>query len=175
RLIHQHERRLDHDGARDRHALLLAAGELAGQLLLMTAELHQVERPRYTLVSLRAGHAAHAQTETDVLPYAHVREERVVLEHHAEAALLRRQAVDALVVEPDAAPAEREQARDAVQRGGLAAARRAEEGDELAAPDGDRQAVERRDCALAVRKAARDAVEFQLAEVVFQGVVSAPR
>ena len=33
RLVHQHQRRLDHDGARDRHALLLSAGKLAGQLV----------------------------------------------------------------------------------------------------------------------------------------------
>ena len=33
RLVHQHERRLDHDRARNRDALLLAAGQLAGQLV----------------------------------------------------------------------------------------------------------------------------------------------
>jgi hypothetical protein len=97
-----------------------------------------------------------------------VREERVVLEHHAEAALLRRQLVDAQLVEPDAARAEGEQPGDAVERRGLAAARGTEERDELAAADGDRQSIERRDLALAVREAARDAVESQLAEVVLQ-------
>ena len=33
RLVHQDQRRLDDDGARDRHPLLLAAGELTGQLV----------------------------------------------------------------------------------------------------------------------------------------------
>jgi hypothetical protein len=97
-----------------------------------------------------------------------VREEGVVLEHHAEAALLRRQLVDAQLVQPDAASGEREQAGDAVERGGFAAAGGAEQRDELAAPDRDRQAIERRDLALAVREAASNAVESQLAEVVFQ-------
>jgi hypothetical protein len=97
-----------------------------------------------------------------------VREEGVVLEHHAEAALLRRQLVDAHVVEPDAARAEREQPGDAVERCRFAAARRPQQRDEFAAADGDRQAVERRDLTLGMREAARDAVESQLAEVVFQ-------
>ena len=95
RLVHQHERRLDDDGARDRHALLLPAGELPGQLLLMAAELHHVQCLRHAPLDFRGRHAAHAQAEADVPPHAHVREEGVVLEHHAEAALLRRQRVDA--------------------------------------------------------------------------------
>ena len=44
RLVHQHQRRLHHDGARDRHALLLAAGQLAGQLVALVAEPHQRQR-----------------------------------------------------------------------------------------------------------------------------------
>ena len=35
RLVHQHQRRLDDDGAGDGDALLLAAGELARQLVLL--------------------------------------------------------------------------------------------------------------------------------------------
>ena len=74
--------------------------------------------------------------------HAHVREERVVLEHHAEAALLRPEHVDALVVEPDRAAGERQQPGDAVERGRLAAARRAEQRDELAAADREVETVE---------------------------------
>src|SRR6267142_6210387 len=169
RLVHQHERRLDHDSAGDRYALLLAAGELARQLLLVTGELHHPQRLVDAALDLGARHAAHAQAEADVAPHAHVREERVVLEHHAEAALLGRQRVDAQLVEPDRAGGEREEPRDAVERGRLAAARRPEQRDELAAPDGDGQAVERGDLAPApVREATRDRVEPKLAEVVFQ-------
>jgi hypothetical protein len=97
-----------------------------------------------------------------------MREQGVVLEHHAETTLFRRQLVDAHIIEPDAARAEREQSGDAVERCGFAASRRPQQRDELAAADGDRQAVERRDLALGMREAARDAVESQLAEVVFQ-------
>jgi RNA polymerase-binding transcription factor DksA len=97
-----------------------------------------------------------------------VREERVVLEHHAEAALLRRELVDAQLVEPDAAGGEREQAGDAVERRRLAAAGRPEQRDELAAADRDAQRIESGDFAACVREAPRDGVEAQLAEVVFQ-------
>ena len=46
RLVHQHERRLDDDGAGDRHALLLAAGELARQLVLLSAAGARGSGPR---------------------------------------------------------------------------------------------------------------------------------
>jgi hypothetical protein len=64
-----------------------------------------------------------------------VGEQRVVLEDHAEVALLRRQDVDALAVDEDLTVGQGEQPREAVQRGGLPAARRSEQGDELARPD----------------------------------------
>src|SRR5690606_36456658 len=86
-------------------------------------------------LDLGARQAPHLQAEGDVLRHRHVREERIVLEHHAEVALLRRQHIDALPVDPDRPVGEREQAREAVERRGLAAARRPEQGDELARPD----------------------------------------
>ena len=46
RLVHQDQRRLDDDRARDRDALLLAAGELAGQLVLLADQLHELQRVR---------------------------------------------------------------------------------------------------------------------------------
>ena len=46
RLVHQDQRGLDDDRAGDRHALLLAAGELAGELVLLADQLHQLHRMR---------------------------------------------------------------------------------------------------------------------------------
>jgi len=63
-----------------------------------------------------------------------VRKQRVVLEHHAEAALLRRQLVHARAVDPQLALARRDEAGHDVERGGLAAAARAQQRHELAAP-----------------------------------------
>ena len=65
------------------------------------------------------------------------------------------------------AAGQRQQAGDAVERRGLAAAGRPEQRDELAAPDRQRQLVERGDARAArLAEVPRDAVEPQLAEVV---------
>jgi hypothetical protein len=89
RLVHQHQRRLDHDGAGDGDALLLAAGKLAGQLVDLALQPDQRGRLGDALVDLGLGQAAHLQAEADILVHAHMREQRIVLEHHAEAALFR--------------------------------------------------------------------------------------
>ena len=146
RLVHQHERRLDDDGAGDRHALLLAAGELARQLVLLAPQADEVQRLVDLAVDLGLGRAAHLQAEADVLAHVEMGKERVVLEHHAEPALLRAQGVDPALVEPDRSAGDGKKTRDAVQRRRLSAARRSEQGDELAAPDGQgnvAQGVER--------------------------------
>ncbi len=143
RLVHQHERRLDDDGARDGDALLLAAGELAGELVFLALEADQGDRLVDAARRLGLRHAAHHQAEADVLAHRHVREQGVVLEHHAEAALLRAERVDAAFVEPDAAAGRGQEPGDAVQRGRLAAAGGAKQGDELALLDRQRDVAER--------------------------------
>ena len=108
-----------------------------GSLSPWPCEPHERRAPRRRARPISAlRHAAHLQAEADVAAHGHVREQRVVLEHHAEAALLGRSASMRLLVEPDAAAGHRQQAGDAVERRRLAAARRAEQRDELAAPDG---------------------------------------
>src|SRR5262249_28461738 len=82
------------------------------------------------------------EAEADVGADGHVREQGVVLEDHPEPALLRWPAVDAGVVEPDAAARQGQQAGQAVERGRLAAAGRAEQGHELAARDGEAEAAQ---------------------------------
>src|SRR4029077_10969784 len=121
---------------RNRDALLLATGKLARQLVLLTGELHELERVRDPRPHFGRRYATHLESEADVLGHGHVRKQRVILKHHAEAALFRRQRVDALLVEPDAAAGKLHQARDAVERGRFAAPRRPEKADELASLDG---------------------------------------
>src|SRR6185295_6214370 len=165
---HQDQRGLDDDRAGDRHALLLAAGELAGELVLLADQLHQLHRMRDLGIGVRAGDAAHAQTEADVFRDAHVREQRVILEHHAEAALFRRQGVDPRLIEPDTATRKAQKPGDAVERGRLAAPRRPEERDELTAPDGQGQLVQRVErLATGAGEAARDVIEPQLGKIMF--------
>ncbi|MNO58997.1 hypothetical protein D3C76_495740 [compost metagenome] len=77
-----------------------------------------------------------ADAEGDVVLHAQVREQRVVLEHHADAALFRRQgeagAGDHFAVQRDLAFLHRFEAGDGAQGGGLAAARRAEQATDVA-------------------------------------------
>ena len=101
------------------------------------------------------------QAEADVPPHRHVREQRIVLEHHAEAAILRPRLVQPPLVQPDRAVGHLQQTGDAVQRGGLAAAGRAEQGDELAPLDRQRHVPQR----VHLAEVAADPLEPQLAEV----------
>ncbi len=121
--------------AGDRDPLLLPAGELTGQFRRVFLQVDEPDRVIGAAPDLGSRHPAHLQTERDILVYGHVREERVVLKDHPESAAFRRQRVEPGPVPPDAAVAEREQPGEAVQRGGLPAAGRPEQRDELAAPD----------------------------------------
>ncbi len=115
-----------------------------------------------TRLSISAlGSAAHLQAEADIAAHVHVREQRVVLEHHAEAALFGPQRVDPLLVEPDAAAGRRQQPGDAVQRRRLAAARGAEQRDELALADRQRDVLE----GVVRSEIAAQPIELQFAEI----------
>src|SRR5438477_479161 len=75
RLVHEAHGLLGDDRAAERHALLLAAGELRG---LALEELLEAEERRDASEARGAvGLAAHAKAEDDVLRDREVREERV--------------------------------------------------------------------------------------------------
>ncbi len=69
-----------------------------------------------------AGNAALLQAVADIVGDAHMREEGVVLEHHADPALVRRQPGDGTVLEQDLACRGRLEAGQHHERGGLARA-----------------------------------------------------
>src|SRR5271155_5439602 len=71
-----------------------------------------------------------------------MRKQRIVLEHHAEAALFRQEVVDALLVEPDFAFGRRHETGNDAKRCGLTASARPEERHELSAADLQRQVIE---------------------------------
>jgi hypothetical protein len=77
-------------------------------------------------------HARHLQREGDVLAHRHVRVKRVGLEHHRQPRLAGRQIGRILAVDLDRARGDILQPGDQAQQGGLAAARGADEDDELA-------------------------------------------
>ena len=80
-----------HDGAAQRDALALAAGELARLALEQLADAEDLGRLLDALLDLGLGEFAHLQAERHVVVHAHVRVERVVLEHHGDVAVHRRQ------------------------------------------------------------------------------------
>jgi hypothetical protein len=71
---------------RQRHALLLAAGKLVRRAPRGMAQAHQFQHLGHAGVALGAQQMAHA--EGHVVAHRQVREQRVVLEHHADAARL---------------------------------------------------------------------------------------
>ena len=88
------------------------------------------------------GSALVLQAEAQVLLDAHMRIERVGLEHHRHAARRRQQMVAALAVDVDLAGAHLLEAGDHPQQRGLAAARRADEDRERAVVDREVDAVD---------------------------------
>ena len=143
RLVEQEQLGLLDQRAADRDALALAARQLRRACGRAAARSRAPARHRRSGArSRRSATRALLQPERHVLAHAHVRVERVMLEHHRDAALARRQAVDAAAFEPDLAGVGGLEPGDDPQQGRLARSRRAEEGDELARFE--RQATRRR-------------------------------
>src|SRR5262249_15179756 len=105
-------------------------------------ELHEREHAAHTLPDGGARDALDIEAERHIREDGQVREERVVLEDHAEAAALGRQGIEPLIVQPDLTAGGRQQSGEQIQRGRLAAARWTQEGDELAAVDLEAEVVE---------------------------------
>ena len=93
-------------------------------------------------VDLGLGRAQVLEAEAQVLLDAHMRVERVGLEHHRHAARRRQQVVAALAVDVDLAGADLLEAGDHPQQRGLAAAGRADEDGEGAVVDREVDAVD---------------------------------
>ena len=81
---------------------------------------------------LLAREAAVLQAEFHILAHGHVREDGVVLKHHADVAPARVHIVDAPIVEVEIAALDRIKARDHAQQRGLSAAGRAQQRKKLA-------------------------------------------
>ena len=90
RLVEQQDARADRDGARQRDALLLPSGKLARLPITKVRQPNEFERLTNARIDFGRRQASLLQPESDVLRHAHVRPERVGLEHHAHIALPRR-------------------------------------------------------------------------------------
>ncbi len=90
RLVEQQHLGLIRQGTSQRHALLLAARELARHARAQPAQPGQLEQFVAAAAALGRRHLADAQAELDVLGHRHMAEQGVVLEHKADAPLLDR-------------------------------------------------------------------------------------
>ena len=99
-------------------------------------EPHEREGLGDPALQVGLGDAPHTQAISDIVRDAHVREQRIVLEHHPDLALVGRDFVDALAVDLDLAVVDHKKSGDQIEQCGLAAPRRSEQGHELAAADG---------------------------------------
>src|SRR5690606_13811815 len=142
RLVEEEYPGLRHERTGEGDALLLAARELVREPIGEMIEPDEGERIDRALVRFSPAHSASTQTERRVLDDAEVREQRVRLEHHPDIALVRGDARDIPATEHHGAAVIRLEAREHAQRRRLAAARRAEEREELAGRDVEVDTVE---------------------------------
>ena len=80
------------------------------------------------------------EPEGDIVEDAHMRKQGIVLEHHADLALVHRGMADVAAVEADLARIGLDEAGDGAQQRGLAAPAGAQQAEELAIGEGERDA-----------------------------------
>ena len=146
-LVEQEYRWLADDGPGQRHALALAARELARLAVEQVTDPEERGRPLDSLGDLLPAHALGFEGEGDVLQHGHVRVERVALEDHRDLPGARRQVVDDLATDEDLPRGRRFEPGDHSEQRGLAAARRPEEDEELALLGREIHSVDRADVA----------------------------
>ncbi len=142
RLVEQQHARAQGEGPGQRDALLLAAGQLVRVALALVAEADQFQQLGGAGAPLGRADLAHAQSEGHVVDGVQMREEAVRLEHHAGVAAVGRDVRDVLAVHQYGSGVGVFEPREHAQRGGLAAAGRAEEGQELSGAYGQVEPVE---------------------------------
>ena len=147
RLVEQQHVRLVDQRAGDRHPLLLAAADLVGALAGLVLHLDQRQHPVDLALDRRLVGPRDLQPEGDVLAHRQVREEGVALEDRVDLALVGRQVGDVLAVEQDPPLVGLLEPGQDPQQRRLAAARGAEQREELPAPDRQRHPVHGADLA----------------------------
>ena len=143
RLVEQEDGRLEDERARKRHALLLAARQFRRQLAFVAGETDALDDLADAALSDVARRLPHLEREGDVLRHRHMRKERVALEHHAEGARLGASLSDVLALAHQAPDGRLLEAGHDHEKGRLAGAGGAEQGQKFAAADIERHTFER--------------------------------
>ena len=132
RLVQQQKVGAHHKRARHRDALLLATRQPRDRPVGKVLHPHQRQRLGHGRGRVTLAHPACAQAEGHVLRDRQMREQRIVLEHDRDVALVRRQR-GYIAPRKDHRPVvRRHQPRDDAQKRGLATPGRAQERDKLA-------------------------------------------
>ena len=155
-LIHQQNLGLRDERARDRNALAHAARQLRGKTLLERGEADHVDEMVCPVHALGFRDALQFERKGDIVDDIAPRKGRFLLEHHADGGMGRR---NALVADHHRALVIAEQTADDVEKGGLAAARRANHRDEFALRDIERNMIHRRDDLLIATESFDDVVD----------------
>src|SRR5690606_33770272 len=120
RFVHQEERWIEDESAGERHALLLAAREFTRVAVGKIGHFHHVEGTFYTTLAIIALDTAQCQRIGDVLAHRHMWKKGIVLEDHADIALVRGESRDAPAADFERAGTDVGEAGDKVQRRRLA-------------------------------------------------------
>ena len=142
RLVEQQNARFAHQCTRDGDTLLLTAGKTGHIAVFKAAQTNQLEHFCGFALDVCAVQLFDVQTECNILRNIQVREQRIALEHGVDLTLVGRNIVQALAVEEYIAGIRLLKAADDAQCGRFAAAGRTEQGHELAALDGQRNAAQ---------------------------------
>ena len=174
-LVQQQDLRLVHQRPGDGDALLLSAGQRVDGALLVALHLHQLQHPvhpapdLFLLLPVRV-HAQllrrlQVQAKGDVVKHVQMIEQRVLLEHRVDAALVGGDARHVLPLEQDFTLAGHFKSADDAQQRGLATARGPQQRDEFTFADVEVHVVQH----LGVAEALADPLQFDEAHVLDHG------
>ena len=131
RFVHQQNFGFDHQSAGQRDPLALPPAECVGRALCKCAQAHALQIGIHLGLDLGLALFACAETISDVVKNALVREQRIVLKHQTGVALVRHDMGHVPFAEKDLALLRKDETGNGPQHGGLAASAWPEQGEEL--------------------------------------------
>ena len=135
RLVEQEHVDIAHQRPPDRNALALTAGQGRRLAVEKRFDLQDLGGSGDAFGDFRLGDAGHLQPEGEIAARRHLRIERIGLEHHGDAAVLRLLPGDVLSLDDDLAAGDGDEPGNRIQKRRLAAAGGAEQHQEFALGD----------------------------------------
>jgi hypothetical protein len=150
RLVEKQDTRLHRQRPGQGHTLLLPTGQLARIACRQGAEPHELEHFSHSRSLGRPPDPAGGKPVRNILRYRHVREQGIVLKNNTDFLAIGRQFVDRLAGDHHPSHCLGDKAGDDPQQCSLAASRRTQQGEQLAAADLKRYVVNREPGAVAM-------------------------